>query len=138
MREIAIYAAIGMGILVLLILSVVTVRYRITQRFMVILWLGMPVRWVRLSNIKQITVQRLIWTERWFNSLTPGNRYLLIEKNFGLLFRHLSITPKNHMVFKADLERARSQLMAGPSENSSEPTQNGSMSEGSSSTTPSQ
>ena len=98
MREIAIYSALGFLALVLLILSVVTIRYRITDRWLVIFWLGIPVRWLRLKNIKQITVQRRFWVERWFNSITPANRYLLIEKNFGLVFRHLAITPKNHVV----------------------------------------
>ncbi len=93
--------------MVVLVFSVVTIRYRITKCHLVISWLGIPVRWMRLKNIKQITVQRIFWAEKWFNSLSPGNRYLLIEKNFGLLFKNMAITPKNHMVFKAELERAR-------------------------------
>lgn len=112
MRGIAIYSAIGLWVLVLLFLSVVTVRYRITDHWLVIFWLGMPVRWLRLKNIKQITVQRRFWVERWFNSLRPGNRYLLIEKNFGLIFRHLAITPRNHLIFKAELAAARDRLLA--------------------------
>ena len=112
MREIAIYLAIGLWILVLLIVSVVTIRYRITDRWLVISWLGIPVRWLRLKNIKQITVQRRFWVERWANSITPANRYLLIEKNSGLVFRHLAITPRNHLVFKAELEAARNRLLA--------------------------
>ena len=107
MHDIAILTAIGLWGFALLALSVVTIRYRITSRYLVISWLGVPVRWVRLRNIKQIGMQRLSWVERWANSLRPANRYLLIEKKSGLLFKHLAITPKNHMVFKAELERAR-------------------------------
>ena len=112
MREIAIYSAIGLWVAVLLFVSVVTIRYRITARHLVISWLGLPVRWLRLKKIKQITVQRRFWVERWFNSLTPANRYLLLEKNFGLVFRHLAITPRNHLIFKAELEAARQRLLA--------------------------
>ncbi|MBN2506284.1 MAG: hypothetical protein JXQ71_06285 [Verrucomicrobia bacterium] len=107
MREIAIYSAIGLWGVVLLCLSVVTIRYRITARWLVISWMGLPVRWLRLTNIGQITVQRRFWVERWHNSLSPGNRYLLLEKKFGLLCRHLAITPRNHLIFKAELEAAR-------------------------------
>ncbi len=109
MREIAIHVAIGFGVLILLILSKATIRYRVTRRFLRISWLGLPVRWVRLKNIRQILTQRVSWAERWVNSFKPSNRYLLIRKHSGL-FKNLVITPKNHMVFKADLERARSQL----------------------------
>jgi len=112
MREIAIYSAIGVGIVVLLALSIVTVRYHITARFLVITWLGIPIRWLRLKNISQVTVHRVFWAEKWFNSLNPRNRYLLIHKKFGILFRHLAITPRNHLIFKADLERARQRAVA--------------------------
>ncbi len=109
MREIAIYVAIGFGILILLILSKATIRYRVTPHYLRISWLGLPVRWVRLKNIRQVLTQRVPWAERWSNSFKPSNRYLLIRKHSGL-FRNLVITPKNHMVFKADLERARGQI----------------------------
>lgn len=106
MRDIAVISAIGLWSLVLLVFSVVTIRYRITRRFLVISWLGLPIRWVRLSHIKAFGAQHVIWAEHWANSLRPGNRYLLIEKKSALFFRHLVITPRNHMVFKAELERA--------------------------------
>ncbi len=109
MREIAINVAIGFGILILLVLSKGTIRYRVTSRFLRISWLGLPVRWVRLKNIRQILTQRVFWAEPWSNSFKHSNRYLLIRKHSGL-FKSLVITPKNHMVFRADLERARSQL----------------------------
>ena len=112
MREVAINIAIGFGVLILLILSKATIRYRVTARHLRISWLGLPVRWVRLQNIRQILTQRIRWAERWVNSFTPSNRYLLICKHSGL-FKHLVITPRNHMVFRADLERAR-QLLSSP------------------------
>ena len=106
MRESAVFSTIGLWGFVALIFSVVTIRYRITARYLVISWLGLPVRWVRLQNIKSIGVQRIAWAEHWANSLRPANRYLLIEKKSALLLRHVVITPRNHMVFKAELERA--------------------------------
>ena len=47
----------------------------------------------------------------WGNTFSPTNRYLLIRKYSGL-FKNLVITPRNHMVFKADLERARHRLLS--------------------------
>jgi hypothetical protein len=113
MRELAITFLFVLAGLVLLALSVNTVNYRITARSLVITWLGLPVRWVRLSNIKQITSQRVFWAEKWVNSFSPGNRYLLIQKRSGLI-KNLVITPKNHFVFKADLERARNLVVSAP------------------------
>ncbi len=113
MRENAIHAAIGFVILMFLILSKTTIRYHVTARWLRISWLGLPVRWVRLKNIRQILSQRVFWAERWANTLSPTNRYLLIRKYSGL-FKNLVITPRNHMVFKAELERRRSQLLSSP------------------------
>ncbi len=106
MRDLAIILAfvfLGTG---LLVLSCTTIRYHVTARCLRITWLGLPVRWVRLLNIKHIGTQRLFWAEKWCNTLSPGNRYLVIHKKSGLL-KNLVITPKNHFVFKAELDRAR-------------------------------
>ena len=111
MREVAIYTAIGLWVLAFLALSLVTIRYRITPRLLVITWLGVPVRWVRLQNIRRIKIHPVVWAERWYNRLTPGSRFLLIERYSGVFCRHLAITPKNHLVFKADLERARERVL---------------------------
>jgi len=111
MRDLAIQLAIGFGCVVLLALSKVTILYRISPRRLVIRWLGIPVRWVRLTNIVHIGLQRTFWAERWINSFSPGNRHLLIRRRSGLC-RNLVISPKNHFVFKAELERARSRLLA--------------------------
>src|SRR5512135_1236557 len=113
MREIAIHAAVGSVFLMLLILSKTTIRYHVTARCLRISWLGLPVRWVRLKNIRQILSQRVFWAERWANTLSRTNRYLLIRKYSGV-FKNLVITPRNHMVFKAELERRRSQLLSPP------------------------
>ncbi len=111
MREVAIYSAVGLWLLAFLALSLVTIRYRITPRQLVITWLGLPVRWVRLHNIRRIRLHPVPWAERWYNRLTPGTRFLLIEKRSGVFCRHLAITPKNHLVFKADLEQARERAL---------------------------
>jgi hypothetical protein len=112
MREIAIYLAMALVATVCLALSIVTIRYRVTTRSVVITWLGLPLRWIRLTNIQGITFHRVFWAEKWFNTFSPGNRYLVIHKNFGIVFKSLVITPRNHMVFRADIDRARARLMA--------------------------
>jgi len=124
MRELAINLAIGFLGLILLVLSKATIRYCITPRFLRIHWLGIPVRWVRLKNIRQVATQRVFWSERWSNIFSPTNRYLLIRKYSGL-FKNLVITPKNHMVFKADLGRARDRLLS-PSPSAGVPAHPGS------------
>ena len=111
MREVAVYLAIGFGVIGLLTLSLLTVRYRVNGRFLRISWLGVPIRWVRLTNIRQIGTHRVFWAERWFNTFSPSKRYLVLRKRSGLL-KHLIITPRNQFVFKAELERARDRLPA--------------------------
>lgn len=119
MREIAIHLLFGFGGLLLLILTKVTIRYHITSRFLRISWMGLPIRWVRLKNIRQVMTHRVSWAERWTNTFRHSNRYLLIRKHSGL-WKHLVITPRNHMVFRAELDRARGQVFS--SSGQSEPS----------------
>jgi hypothetical protein len=102
------WCAGGLAALVALLLSVKTVRYRIGSKFLVISWLGIPVRWVRLSNIAHVTPERFAWSERWFNAFRVRHRILTIHRRTGLM-RKMCISPKNRFVFRAELNRAREQ-----------------------------
>ena len=97
------------GAVVVLMLSLVTIRYRITRRFLKITWLGLPVRLMRLTNIAHIGFTPVFWAEKWPNTFKPGNRRLVIQKRSGL-FKHLVITPRNHFVFKAEMDKAMKEL----------------------------
>ena len=110
MKEAAIVLAIFFGGLVLVILSMFTIRYRVTRRFLKITWLGLPLRLVRLKNIARVGFNNVPWAEMWVNTLRTGNRRLVIHKRFGLLFKHVVITPRNHFVFKAEMDRVLKQL----------------------------
>ena len=89
----------------LLLWSATTIRYRIGPRHLKISWLGLPVRRIRLDDIKHISRKRSLWSERWHSTLHPRNRLLVIIRRRGLV-KQVSITPKSPYVFKADLERA--------------------------------
>src|SRR5262245_44922450 len=61
-----ILAVFGMGGLFLL--SSLTFRYWVTSTHLVISWLGLPVRRLRLQDIKRIGTRPVFWAERWPNS----------------------------------------------------------------------
>jgi len=93
-------------VLVLLVSSILTIRYRITPRYLKIVWLWfIPVRVVRLSNIKYVSPKQIFWAEKWYNTFNVGNRWMVITKRRGLI-KELAISPRNPFVFKAELDRA--------------------------------
>jgi len=89
----------------LLLWSATTIRYRVTDRHLRISWLGIPMRWVRLENIKRVGNRPVLWAERWPSTLFDSRRMLVIRRRRGL-FRNLVITPQYPFEFKAALERA--------------------------------
>jgi hypothetical protein len=95
-----IFAAAG-----LLLWSAATIRYRVTEQYLRISWLGVPLRWVRLANIKHVGNRPVFWAERWPSALFDSRRMLVIRRRRGL-FRNLVITPQYPFEFKAALERA--------------------------------
>jgi hypothetical protein len=115
MKEAAFGLAIFFGVLILLTLSIYTIRYRVMRQFLMITWLGLPVRLLRLRNIAHVGFNYVPWAEMWVNTLRVGNRRLVIHKRFGLLFRHVVITPRHHFVFKGELDRVLKQLPSAQS-----------------------
>jgi len=107
-------ALVGVFLTVALVLwSVTTIRYQIKPPYLQISCLGVPVRRIRLESINSITHRPVFWAERWYNTLSASSRMLVIGRQRGL-FRTLIITPKNHLVFKAELDRARKGASAHP------------------------
>ena len=90
----------------LLLWSVTTVRYRITSKYLLVLWLGLPVRWISLTQIKRVGNKPVLWAERWPNVFFERGRVLVIRRHRGL-FRNFLITPKYPFEFKTSLEQAR-------------------------------
>ncbi len=106
-------AAVIVGVplvIALLVSAVLAVSYRITRRHLVIRWLGIPIRWVRLEKIHSVGTVPVFWAERWPNVLSAQGRYLVIRKD-GWVFKNLVITPKTPFVFRAELYRARDALL---------------------------
>lgn len=104
----------GLGILGtagLLLWSVTSIRYQITPRYLRVTWLGVPVRWIRLADIKHIGNKPVAWAERWPNVLFDSRRTLVLRRRRGL-FRSFLITPKYPFEFKMTLEQARNTVLA--------------------------
>lgn len=96
----------------LLVASVKTIRYRITRKFLIITWLGLPVRFFRLKNIAHVTPEAFFWSERWYNAFKVRHRALTVHRRTGL-FRKVCISPKNRFIFRSELNRARENLRPG-------------------------
>jgi hypothetical protein len=90
----------------LLLCSAFTIGYHITPTHLKITWLGLPVRRIRLDDIKRIGTRPVIWAERWPNTLRNNGRLLVIRRRSGWL-RSLVITPEYPFEFRNELEQAR-------------------------------
>ncbi len=96
-------ATLALGIIVFL---VGRIDYRITERHLQVTLLGIPIRRLRLDNVRHISSHRPPVSERWPNQIfIRRDRVLVIEKRRGL-FRHFLITPEQRYTFKAALDRA--------------------------------
>ncbi len=86
------------------------IRYRITARHLQIRLFGLPIRRVRLDNIKYLGTHPVFFAEKWPNAwFVSHHRFLVIQKKCGLI-KNLVITPKHRYVFKAELDHARRAL----------------------------
>jgi len=97
------------AIILALLLIVPTIRYRVTKKNLVITALGIPVRWVSLTNIRYLTDHSKTVSEPWPNCYTTLGRALYVRKRRGL-FRTLMISLDKRFVFKAEIEKAISEL----------------------------
>ena len=70
----------------------------------------LPVRWLRLENIKYVGTAHVFFTEKWPNAWFPSHhRYLVIRKRRGLI-KNFTITPRHRYVVKGEIDRAREAL----------------------------
>jgi hypothetical protein len=93
-------------IVAVLIASMRAIRYHITATHLRITWLGIPVRWLRLDEIKYVSSKGSLWAERWYNTFSVRRHLLVVHRRKGL-HKTVMITPKNPFVFKTELYQAR-------------------------------
>ena len=104
-----------LGVIVLAVLLKKSIRYSVGPRHVKvkILWF-LPVRRVRLDNLRYIATNSPHWAERWTNLIfLRRDRILHLRKRRGL-FRSLVISPEKRILFKAEIERARETLGLPP------------------------
>jgi len=86
-------------------------RYVLTGRHLKVTLFGLCVRRIRLADIDSVSKRQSYWAEKWFNTLKPAHRMLVIRRRRGWL-KDFIITPKNRYVFRAELEQAMAKLKA--------------------------
>jgi len=111
MVELAVILASALVLVVLLMWSATSINYHVTPTHLKITWLGLPVRRIRLDDIKFISTRPSRWAEKWYNTLVPGNRLLAIHRRTGL-WKTLLITPEKAFVFRYELQRAQKEMTA--------------------------
>ena len=116
--DLIIAAMSAVSLVIVLLCSIITIHYHITSTHLKITWLGIPVRWLRLDDIKYVSTKRCFWAERWYNTLFVSNRLLVIHRRKGL-YKAFIITPKNPFVFKAELYQARKAVVPAMSRSTS-------------------
>lgn len=112
MVELATALGIWIGAIALLALVFFSINYRITKTRLLITILGIPIRSIRIRDIRHMGTEPKAWAERWYNTLTPANRRLVIRRKSGLLCKTVIVTPKNPYHLMHDLEKAKSRIKA--------------------------
>ena len=109
--QVAVFCALGLLLFTFWVVWLIGhIRYRITPRHFQVVLFGLRLRQIGLQDIESVSKRHANgWAERWYNTLHPSHRRLVIRRKRGLR-RFLVITPRNRYVFKADLERAMEQL----------------------------
>jgi hypothetical protein len=96
--------------IVILLWMMTRLQYRIGGQHLRILFFGVTLRKIPLSDIKRISKRRPGGTaEYWYNTLKPSHRLLSIQRNSGLR-KYIVISPRNRYIFLADLQNAVQRL----------------------------
>jgi uncharacterized protein (UPF0248 family) len=80
-------------------------RYVLTGRHLKVTLFGLCLRRIRLADIESVSKRQAHWAEKWYNTLKPAHRILVVRRRRGL-FKEFIITPRNRYVFKTELEQA--------------------------------
>jgi hypothetical protein len=89
----------------LIFLSIRAIGYRLTATHLKVTWFGVPVRRVRLDNIRHIGNKPVAWAERWASAPFDPGRLLVIRRKRGL-FKNLVITPARPYEFRFSMFQA--------------------------------
>ncbi|MHB8519919.1 MAG: hypothetical protein ACYDH9_04090 [Limisphaerales bacterium] len=81
------------------------IHYRVTDRHVKVVLLGVTLRRVALTDIVCITKRRSGWAENWWSTWRPFRRTLIVRRRSGCR-KDFVITPRYRYEFKAELERA--------------------------------
>jgi hypothetical protein len=101
-------AVVSAGILGFLALQL---RYALTGRHLKVTLFGLCLRRIRLADIESVSKRQAHYAEKWYNTLKPSHRMLVIRRRRGW-FKEFIITPKNRYVLKAEIEQALAKLEA--------------------------
>ena len=80
-------------------------RYCITESHLEIRWLFVPLRRIRLREIRFVSTKPVWYAEKWYNTFRLRGRRLIIYRRNGQ-FRPIAISPAAPFVFKAELDAA--------------------------------
>lgn len=108
--KLATILGIWIGGITLLALMFFSVNYRVTATRLWITIFGIPIRCIRIRDIRHMGTDPKVWAERWYNTLSPENRRLVIRRKHGILCRTMILTPKNPYVLMHELEKAKDKL----------------------------
>lgn len=98
------------GALLFLLWLPTRIRYRVTARHLQVRIFGIPIRRLRLDNIRYVGTARIFLAEKWPNTWFPSHhRVLVIRKRRGLI-KNFVITPRHRYVVKGEIDRAREAL----------------------------
>ena len=82
-----------------------SIRYRVTKTHLKVILLGVPIRRVRLDNIRHIGNKPVRWAERWASAPFDVGRLLVVRRKRGL-FKNFVITPSRPYEFRFALFQA--------------------------------
>ncbi|HAM71779.1 MAG TPA: hypothetical protein DCM86_09065 [Verrucomicrobiales bacterium] len=122
MIKIAEYVGAWLGGVLLIVLLLFSINYRITETHLLITLFGLPIRRIKIRDIRHMGTETKGWAERWYNTLSPLNRRLVIRRKSGLLFKTMIITPRNPYLVMHDLEQAKQRLKAAEAGGAPRPT----------------
>ena len=101
-----------LGLVFLALVLFYSTGYRLTPTHLVITVLRIPVRRIRIRDIRHMGTETRGWAERYYNTLSPVGRRLVIRRKHGLLSRTLIITPVNPFGLMHDIQAAKDKLKA--------------------------
>ena len=112
-EEIGLVVLAWLAFVALMMASIKLINYKVTARHLKVTWCGIPVRRVRIDDIRYVSTKPGKWAEKWYNTARLRNRLLVLHRRSGW-FKDFAITPRSPYVFKAELDRARRALMPPP------------------------